>query len=111
MDTTSLTFVDHGFDISVAMFVLTVVPDPAKVMNELSRVTELGVLVFVVDHFNAARGKPSVIKRSLAHHASKLGWRPEFPIDSVLVSDQLSLVSINNLNPMGLFTMLQIRSQ
>jgi phosphatidylethanolamine/phosphatidyl-N-methylethanolamine N-methyltransferase len=111
MDTTSLTFEDHSFGTSIAIFSMTVVPGPAKVMNELSRVTELGVPMLVVDHFSAARDIPSVIKRSLARHASKLGWRPEFPIDSELVSDQLSLVSINNLNPMGLFTMLQIRSQ
>jgi phosphatidylethanolamine/phosphatidyl-N-methylethanolamine N-methyltransferase len=63
MNTTSLTFEDHSFDTSMAMFSMTVVPDPAKVMNELSRATELGVLVFVVDHFSAARGKPSVIKK------------------------------------------------
>jgi diaminopimelate decarboxylase len=47
----------------MAMFSMTVVSDPAKVMNELSRVTELGVPVLVVDHFSAARRIPSVIKK------------------------------------------------
>ena len=37
MDAGDLTFPDASFDTTVAMYVMTVVPDPEKVMRELSR--------------------------------------------------------------------------
>ena len=38
MDAGDLKFPDASFDTVVAMYVMTVVPDPEKVMRELSRV-------------------------------------------------------------------------
>jgi phosphatidylethanolamine/phosphatidyl-N-methylethanolamine N-methyltransferase len=55
MDATSLTLEDHSFDISVAMFVLTVVPDPVNATHELSRVTKPGGMVLDVNHFSVER--------------------------------------------------------
>ena len=42
MDATRLTFADESFDIVVALYVMTVVPDPVKAMHELARVTRPG---------------------------------------------------------------------
>lgn len=111
MDATALKFSDHHFDISVAMFVLTVVPDPARVMHELARVTRPGGTVIVVNHFSVPTGLRGAIEKSMAKHARKLGWRPEFPLDSVLVSEKLRLISIKPVKPMGFFTLLVFRRQ
>jgi phosphatidylethanolamine/phosphatidyl-N-methylethanolamine N-methyltransferase len=56
MDASDMDFPDNSFDIVVAMYVLTVVPDPIQVMRELERVCRPGGQVFVVNHFSQDHG-------------------------------------------------------
>lgn len=111
MDAGHLAFDDASFDVAIAMYVLTVVPDPAKVIHELARVTKPGGTVIIVNHFNVEGGLRGAIEKGFAKHASKLGWRPEFPIDTLLVSEKLRLCSIRPVKPMGIFTLLEFRRQ
>jgi phosphatidylethanolamine/phosphatidyl-N-methylethanolamine N-methyltransferase len=109
MDATSLAFQDNHFDIVVASYVLTVVPNPAKVIHELARVTKPGGIVLIVNHFSVESGLRGAIEKSLAKHAPKLGWRPEFRYETLLVSERLLLTSIKPVKPLGFFTMLEFR--
>jgi phosphatidylethanolamine/phosphatidyl-N-methylethanolamine N-methyltransferase len=109
MDATSLAFQDNHFDIVVASYVLTVVPNPAKVIHELARVTKPGGTVLIVNHFSVESGLRGAIEKSLAKHAPKLGWRPEFRYETLLVSERLRLTSIKPVKPLGFFTMLEFR--
>ena len=43
----------------------------------------------------------------MAPFSASLGWRPEFPIESVLGQDGLTLIEQRALQPFGLFTMLR----
>ena len=109
MDAASLAFQDDHFDIVVASYVLTTVADPVKVIHELARVTKPGGTVLIVNHFSVESGLRGAIEKSLAKHASKLGWRPEFQFDTLLVSERLRLTSIKPVKPSGFFTMLEFR--
>lgn len=109
MDAGHLEFPDAAFDIAVAMYVLTVVPNPAQVVAEMARVVKPGGTVLIANHFSVENGLRAVIEKQMSKHAAKLGWRPEFPIDSVLVSDRLRLVSLRQLKPWGFFTLLEFR--
>jgi phosphatidylethanolamine/phosphatidyl-N-methylethanolamine N-methyltransferase len=108
MDASNLTFDDGEFDIATAMYVITVVPNPAAVMHEMARVVKPGGTVLVASHFST-QGLTGLIEKGLAKQASKLGWRPDFPVDTVLVSDKLQLVSFKPIKPMGFFTLLEFR--
>lgn len=110
MDATHMTFADASFDVATAMYVMTVVPDPAAVMHDMARVVKPGGTVLVASHFST-QGLTGVIERGLARQASRLGWRPEFPIDAVLVSDKLRLVSLRPIKPFGFFSLLEFRRQ
>jgi phosphatidylethanolamine/phosphatidyl-N-methylethanolamine N-methyltransferase len=109
MDATSLAFQDNHFDIVVASYVLTVVPNPVKVIHELARVTKPGGIVLIVNHFSIENGLRGAIEKSLAKHASRLGWRSQFQYETLLVSDRLRLTSSTPVKPLGLFTMLEFR--
>ncbi len=111
MDATALQFPDGSFDVAVAMYVLTVAPDPVAVMAELARVTRPGGTVLIVNHFSVENGLRGIIEKRMAKHAAKLGWRPEFPIDTLLVREDLRLVSIRAVKPFGFFTLLEFRKQ
>ena len=76
MDAGDLKFPNASFDTVVAMYVMTVVPDPEKVMRELSRVCRPGGEVIIVNHFSAEEGMRGWVERRMAPFADKLGWRP-----------------------------------
>jgi len=111
MDAGALAFADESFDIVVAMYVMTVVPDPQRVMAELERVCAPGGEVIIVNHFSQEAGVRGWLEKRLAPLAATLGWRPEFPIDTVMTRDRLRLVEKRPLKPFGLFTMLRFVRQ
>ncbi len=107
MDAAHLTFLDESFDVAVAMFVMTVVPEPEVVMRELARVTKPGGEVMMVNHFSQREGMRGWVERRMAPFADKIGWRSVFDISRVTVCDDLELVERKALRPLGLFTMLR----
>ena len=107
MDAGELGFPSASFDTVVAMYVMTVVPDPEKVMRELQRVCKVGGEVMLVNHFSQTEGMRGWLERRMAPFADKLGWRPVFDINRVMVCDNLELIETKALRPMGLFTMLR----
>ena len=109
MDASDLKFPDASFDTVVAMYVMTVVPDPEKVMRELSRVCRPGGEVIIVNHFSAEEGMRGWVERRMAPFADKIGWRSVFDVARVTVCDELELVERRSLRPLGLFTMMRFR--
>ncbi len=107
MDASDLKFADASFDTVVAMFVMTVVPEPEAVMRELSRVTKPGGEVMLVNHFSQREGVRGWVERRMAPFADKIGWRSVFDVSRVTVCDDLELVERKALRPFGLFTMLR----
>ena len=109
MDASDLKFPNAAFDTVVAMYVMTVVPDPEKVMRELSRVCRPGGEVIIVNHFSAEEGMRGWVERRMAPFADMLGWRPVFDVERVLVCQDLALMEKRGLRPLGLFTMMRFR--
>lgn len=107
MDATKLAFADASFDIAVAMYVMTVVPDPVAVMRELARVTKPGGRVLIVNHFSVEKGLRGAVEKKLAGFADVLGWRPEFPVETLLGDPRLKLVDKRPVRPFGFFTLLE----
>ena len=107
MDAGQMDFPDASFDTVVAMYVMTVVPEPEKVMRELCRLTKPGGEVLLVNHFSQEEGVRGWVERRMAPFADKLGWKPLFDIDHVMVCEELELIERRALRPVGLFTMLR----
>lgn len=111
MDASRMAFPDNTFDSIVAMYVLTAVPDPIAVMREIERVCKPGGQVVVVNHFRGQRGVRSTVERLLRPMASALGWRPDFPQETLMVCPSLTLCETVALRPFGLFTLLRFRKE
>lgn len=109
MDAGNLTFPDNHFDVTVAMYVITVVPDPIKVLRELERVTKPGGTVILVNHFSANNGLRARVEHLLERFSNRLGWNPEFPQSRILGRSNLILEDEETLPPFGLFTLLSFR--
>ena len=111
MDASALAFPDESFDTVVAMYVMTVVPDPTKVMRELERVCATGGEVILVNHFSQEDGIRGFVERRLAPLATSIGWHAVFTFDRVLVCEDLRLAERRTLWPFGLFTILRFVKQ
>lgn len=111
MDAGDLTFPDNSFDIVTAMFVMTVVPEPERVMRELARVTKPGGEVLLVNHFSQTEGVRGWVERRMAPFAEIIGWRSVFDQSRVMVCDDLSLTERKALRPWGIFTMMRFKKQ
>lgn len=109
MDAAHLEFPDNHFTTVVAMYVMTVVPDPEKVMAELERVCAPGGEVMIVNHFSQDHGLRGRVERLMAPYSDRLGWHPVFPIECIMVRPNLSLIERRPLWPAGLFTLVRFR--
>ncbi|MGD9740319.1 MAG: methyltransferase domain-containing protein [Bauldia sp.] len=107
MDASNLSFADQSFDAVIAMYVMTVVPDPEKVMAEFVRVTKPGGTLLVIGHFASTGGLYAFVERRLARYAAKIGWNPDFPVSRLANRPDLRLRSRRKLGPLWLFTLLE----
>ncbi|MDQ0509720.1 class I SAM-dependent methyltransferase [Ancylobacter amanitiformis] len=78
MDGAHMGFADNSFDVVMAQFVITVVPQPEETLDEMARVLKPGGEIILVNHLGAEDGPRAAFEKWFARKARKLGWRPEF---------------------------------
>lgn len=106
MDARSLDFADNSFDMVAAMHVLSVVPEPERVMAEIARVLKPGGKVVISNHFKSTQGVLASIEKFTAPFADVLGWHSDFAIETVLQEERLKLEMQQSLPPFGMMTFL-----
>ena len=111
MDARQLDFPDDSFDTVAAMHVLSVVPEPERVMQEIARVCKPGGQVVIANHFQRDDGLLARIERIAAPLENLLGWHSDFPIGTVLSDDRLTVVEQTSLPPFGLMTFLVLQKR
>jgi phosphatidylethanolamine/phosphatidyl-N-methylethanolamine N-methyltransferase len=109
MDARRLEFPDDSFDTVVAMHLISVVPDPERVVAEMARVCKPGGEVLILNHFLHERGLLGYLGRRFAPLADQLGWHSDFTMAPVLSSPLLELVEERPSPPFGMFTRLRLR--
>jgi phosphatidylethanolamine/phosphatidyl-N-methylethanolamine N-methyltransferase len=108
MDAEQTVFEDGRFDIAVAMFVASVVPNPRRLFAEMRRVVRPGGHLLFVNHFAAERGPRWWAERALAPASRKLGWHPDFAREALLPPDDLARAEFTPVQPLGLFTLVSL---
>lgn len=106
MDARALDFPDDHFDTVAAMHIVSVVPDPGKVMAEIARVCKPGGKVVITNHFARETGALSVIEKIISPFANSIGWHSDFRIEQILNEESLSIVVKKRLPPLGMMTFL-----
>ncbi|MGM0439672.1 MAG: methyltransferase domain-containing protein [Chlamydiota bacterium] len=92
MDAQNLEFEDESFDHVLATFVISVVPDPVKTINEMKRVLKPnGNLVFV-NHFQNEKSKFwGTIEKWIAPICRNLGWNTDLKLSEVIKNSGVSV--------------------
>jgi phosphatidylethanolamine/phosphatidyl-N-methylethanolamine N-methyltransferase len=112
MDAERLGFADAFFDVVVAQFVITAVPDPETALDEFARVVKPGGEIILVNHLGAETGLRRVYERRFAPFIRHLGWRAEFPfarLDAWARRAGYRLVERREVQPLGHFTLMRFR--
>lgn len=109
MDARTMEFPDESFDHVVAMHIMSVVPEPRRVMAEMARVCRRGGSILIANHFARDTGGWAMIERLAAPLADALGWHSDFSRDEVMAEPRLKLVEETGLPPFGLMTYLRFR--
>ncbi len=109
MDARSLDFPDASFDMVAAMHILSVVPEPERVMAEIARVLKPGGEVVVTNHFARRNGVLAWLERRAAPLENLLGWHSDFDRARILGEPSLAVVEERSLPPFGMMTFLVLR--
>jgi phosphatidylethanolamine/phosphatidyl-N-methylethanolamine N-methyltransferase len=109
MDAREMALPDAAFDHVAAMHIMSVVPEPERVLDEMVRVCRPGGSVMIAGHFaNRAKGW-ALAERLAAPLANLLGWHSDFAIERVLGHPLLKLEEEVQVRPFGLMTFLRFR--
>jgi phosphatidylethanolamine/phosphatidyl-N-methylethanolamine N-methyltransferase len=108
LDAEATDFADASFDIAVAMFVASVVPNPRGLLAEMRRVVRPGGNILFVNHFAAERGPRWWVEAALAPASRALGWHPDFAMQRLFLPDDLAHMRASPVPPFGIFTLVQL---
>ncbi len=113
MDAENMDFPDNSFDVVVAQYVITSVPNPEKALDEFARVVRPGGEIVITTRVGAEQGIRSKIERALMPVTSRLGFRTEFAFsrysDWAATMPDIELVERRELPPLGHFSLVRFR--
>jgi phosphatidylethanolamine/phosphatidyl-N-methylethanolamine N-methyltransferase len=112
MNAERLGFADAFFDVVVAQFVITAVPDPEAALDEFARVVKPAGEIVLVNHLGAETGLQRAYETGLAPFVRFLGWRMEFQfarLDAWARRAGYRLVERRTVAPLGHFTLMRFK--
>ena len=113
MDAEALRYSDDAFDVVVAQYVVTAVPDPEKALDEFVRVVRPGGEIVITTRVGAGHGLRGGIEKALMPLTSRLGFRTDFPWSRyeewAARTPQVSLIEQRPLPPLGHFSLVRDR--
>jgi phosphatidylethanolamine/phosphatidyl-N-methylethanolamine N-methyltransferase len=98
MDAADLKFADESFDIVYAPYLISVVPDPVKVAQEMSRVCRPGGRIIFLNHFLSPNPLLSRIERLISPATIHIGFKSDVDLPAFLAQADLKPVSIEKVN-------------
>ena len=113
MDAEDLRFEDGAFDVVVAQYVITAVPNPERALDEFARTARRGGEIIITTRIGAGKGLRGRIEKALMPITSRLGFRTEFPFERyaawAAANGTVRLVERRALPPLGHFELLRFR--
>jgi phosphatidylethanolamine/phosphatidyl-N-methylethanolamine N-methyltransferase len=102
MDAENIAFADDSFDHAVVPFVISVVPNPERMVSEVKRVTKKNGNIVIINHFCSSNLLLSKLENFISPLSSKIGWR--YGVTTDLLSNHCNLyiekiIKKNRLDP------------
>jgi phosphatidylethanolamine/phosphatidyl-N-methylethanolamine N-methyltransferase len=114
MDAEKLEFPDNSFDVVMAQYVVTAVPNPEVALDEFARVLRPGGELIILTRVSADDGMRRVIEQTLQPVVTRLGFRTaEFSWSRytkwLATAKGMELVERRLIPPLGHFSLVRFR--
>jgi phosphatidylethanolamine/phosphatidyl-N-methylethanolamine N-methyltransferase len=105
----ALAFDDASFDCVTLPYVLSVTPDPHRLVAEARRVCAPGGHIFIVNHFSGSPvWKP--LEWLVGPVAGSIGFRSRFDYAEHVLAHDWQVLSVKSVNLMGLSKLVHLRN-
>ncbi len=84
MDATRLALPPENFDAVTFPFVLPLIPDPEKALDEAARVLKIGGRIVITSRFGAEGGLRAKIETTVEPFVARMGWSSAFKASRIL---------------------------
>lgn len=108
-DALNLAFPDESFDFVTAFHVITVVPEPKKMLEEMVRVCRPGGKIVIINHFSSERALIRFVVDRVDPITRHLGWSTRLRLRDVVDPGILVLEKRYKTKPWSLFTIVEAR--
>jgi len=106
MNALDLDFPDNSFDYVMAFHVVTVVPDPIRMIAEAKRVCKPGGKIVIVNHFTSDFPLLGTLTEALDPVTRWLGWRTNLRLKPFIKTTDLTVERMYKLSKTSLYTVL-----
>jgi phosphatidylethanolamine/phosphatidyl-N-methylethanolamine N-methyltransferase len=106
MDAAAMDFPDESFDIVYAPYLISVVPDPVRVAQEMRRVCRRGGRIVILNHFKSANPVLSRIETAISPLTVHIGFKADLDLNAFLTQADLTPVSIEKVNIPKMWTLV-----
>lgn len=106
MDALNLEFPDGTFDYVMGFHIVTVVPDHARLIQEMARVCKPGGKVVVVNFFRSEKPAVAGLLDAVNPITLRLGWHTKLGYRELLEGTPLRVVDRRKVSPRSLFTVV-----
>ncbi|MFQ6022728.1 MAG: class I SAM-dependent methyltransferase [Acidiferrobacterales bacterium] len=110
MDAENLRFADNSFDKLVAMYVVSVVSNPTRLVEEMRRVCRPGGEIFIANHFRAHNPIIRALEGLVSPLAKLVGFHPDLALEDLLAKTRLDVIDTSSANLFGYWKVLRCRS-
>lgn len=111
MNALDLKFPDNTFDYVMAFHVVTVVPDPVRMVAEAKRVCKPGGRIVIVNHFTSEVPVIGSLTQALDPITRWLGWRTDLRLKPFIETSGLRVEKSYKLSKASLYDVLLCRKE
>jgi phosphatidylethanolamine/phosphatidyl-N-methylethanolamine N-methyltransferase len=106
MDAAQMAFPDESFDIVYAPYLISVVPDPVKVAQEMRRVCRRGGRIVILNHFKSRNPIMSRIETAISPLTVHIGFKADLDLNAFLTQAHLTPISTEKVNIPKMWTLV-----
>jgi len=109
MNAESMDFPDDSFDCVAMPYVLSVTPNPERLVAEIRRVCRKDGTILILNHFSGSRVW-WFLERAVRSLADRIGFRSDFCFDEQIMKYDWEVQSVKKVNLLGLSRLVTIRN-
>ena len=111
MDALNLKFPDNAFDYVLSFHVISVVPEPVRMMHEIHRVCKPGGSIVIINHFRSTKPVIGPLVGALTPITRYLGWDASLRLSEAFAGVPVHIERCFKTSPFSLFTVVVAQNQ